>query len=54
VAFVLSAALYAVTDTACHLAERTGWAWLCALTDRLPCPPPDGPHASRCRSRCGR
>src|SRR5829696_4488243 len=50
--FVLSASLYAVSDTVCHLAERTGSRWLCALTARLPCPPPDGPHGSRCRGRC--
>jgi hypothetical protein len=54
VVFIASAALYATTDTICHLADRTGWPWLLALTERLPCPPPWGPHAHRCRSRCGR
>jgi hypothetical protein len=51
--FVLSAAGYVVIDKLCSLADHTGWPWLMDLTERLPCPPPYGKHAHRCRSRCG-
>jgi hypothetical protein len=49
VEFIASAMLYAPSDALCKLAARTGIGWLCAIADRLPCPPTTDP---RCRGKC--